>query len=49
MCTLNWVIIYVSGLSKYRLCVGAARIGWLDQKSVAVTIAEMANVDMGLM
>ncbi|XP_025419453.1 diphthine methyl ester synthase [Sipha flava] len=29
------------------LCVGAARIGWPDQKIVAGTLTEMANVDLG--
>ena len=27
--------------------MGAARIGWPDQKIVAGTLAEMVNVDMG--
>lgn len=29
------------------LCVGAARIGWPDQKIVAGTLAEMVNVNLG--
>lgn len=29
------------------MCVGAARIGWPDQKIVAGTLADMVNVDLG--
>lgn len=34
-------------VTRESLCVGAARIGWPDQKIVAGTLAEMVNVDMG--
>lgn len=29
------------------MCIGAARIGWPNQKIVAGTLAEMVNVDLG--
>ncbi|VVC32999.1 Tetrapyrrole methylase, subdomain 1,Tetrapyrrole methylase, subdomain 2,Tetrapyrrole methylase,Diphthine [Cinara cedri] len=34
-------------VSRETFCVGAARIGWPDQKIVAGTLAEMVNVDLG--
>lgn len=40
-------MIFTLDLTQECLCVGAARIGWPDQKIVAGTLAEMANVDLG--
>jgi len=34
-------------VTRETLCVGAARIGWPDQKILAGTLSEMANVDLG--
>lgn len=42
------MFIYVFiDVTRETLCVGAARIGWPDQKILAGTLAEMANVDLG--
>ncbi|XP_050439421.1 diphthine methyl ester synthase [Adelges cooleyi] len=37
----------VNYVSRECLCVGAARVGWPDQKIVVATLAEMADVDLG--
>jgi len=42
-----FTLIFYVDVTRESLCVGAARIGWPDQKIVAGTLAEMVNVDMG--
>lgn len=34
-------------ITKDSICVGAARIGWPDQKIIACTLDEMVNVNLG--
>lgn len=43
---INWKCFSLD-VTRECLCVGAARIGWPDQKIVAGTLAELVNVDLG--
>lgn len=50
-CLLIFIILnynfFVTDITRECLCVGAARIGWPNQKIIAGKLAEMANVNLG--